>query len=327
MFEALNASSLSVFLQSQSVSIIVAALILAFIWVVSGNALRKDSRNGEDEGADVSMGLRREQGLTSSTALNQLAEASDDERVLNPAVFKKFRVLQVTKISHNTRLIRFEIPFGKSLGLPIGRHITVRAEINGNKVMRAYTPTSRPDQCGYFDLLVKVYEYGKMSTHLHSLVPGATLEVRGPVGRFKYTKNMYKCMGFVAGGTGLTPCLQVIRCILDGKDKDGDVTSFVLLFQNRTEEDILLRDELDEYAKKHSDRLNIQYFLSNPSTKEWGSIKTNEHRGYIDKSKIQTYLEPNKCQMIGVCGPSGFNNSIQQLLYSAGHSEESVYIW
>ena len=35
------------------------------------------------------------------------------------------------------------------------------------------------------------------------------VEVRGPVGRFKYTKNAYKKMGFVAGGTGLTPCLQV----------------------------------------------------------------------------------------------------------------------
>jgi len=303
------------------------ALITFFFFDRAGRKSKgsKGRNDDDDERVDVSVGLRREQHMTSSTALNQLAGTSDDERVLNPAIFKTFRVLQVTKVSHNTRLIRFEIPFGKCLGLAIGRHITVRADINGNKVMRAYTPTSRPDQLGYFDLLVKSYEYGKMSTHLHSLTPGATLEVRGPVGRFKYSKNMHKCMGFVAGGTGLTPCLQVIRCIIDGKDKD-DVTAFVLLFQNRTEADILLRDELDGFAKKHSSRLHIHYFLSNPSSKEWGD-NHNEHRGYIDYSRIQQYLEPKKCQMVGICGPSGFNSSMKQVLEATGHTEESLFVF
>ena len=35
------------------------------------------------------------------------------------------------------------------------------------------------------------------------------VQVRGPVGHFKYTKNQYKRVGLIAGGTGLTPCLQV----------------------------------------------------------------------------------------------------------------------
>jgi ferredoxin-NADP reductase len=45
---------------------------------------------------------------------------------------------------------------------------------------------------------------------------------------------------------GLTPCLQVIRTILEGEGYDDDDTVFTLLYQNRTVEDILLKDELDK---------------------------------------------------------------------------------
>lgn len=47
---------------------------------------------------------------------------------------------------------------------------------------------------------------------------GQSLDVRGPVGRFKYAKNAYRHIGLVAGGTGITPCLQLVRCVLEGPD-------------------------------------------------------------------------------------------------------------
>ena len=62
------------------------------------------------------------------------------------------------------------------LGLPLGQHVYLRARIDGQLVLRPYTPTSL-DACerGFFDLVVKVYrahtsprfpEGGKMSQHL-----------------------------------------------------------------------------------------------------------------------------------------------------------------
>lgn len=296
---------------------------------------------------DVSEGLRKEE-LRSSSSYNSLANLDNDDRVLSAAAFREFKVLKVTKVSHNTKLIRFEIPHGKSLGLSIGRHITVRAHVGGeeahNRVMRAYTPTSRPDQQGYFDLLIKSYEFGKLSPHLHSLRPGNSVEVRGPVGRFRYTPNKYvspQSMGLVAGGTGLTPCLQVIRCVLEGNGggkQAEDRTCFTLLFQNRTEEDILLREELDGLEKRFPGRLRVIYFLSNPATKEFGAstaatsaqIKRNgagdgygrEVRGYINAEVVQAVLRPERCPFVCVCGPSGFNACIKQLLVGVGHVDE-----
>ena len=55
----------------------------------------------------------------------------------------------------------------------------------------------------------------------------------------------------IAGGTGITPMLQLIRAILkDPRDK----TKMWLVFANQTENDILLRTELEEVASNHPDR-------------------------------------------------------------------------
>ena len=175
---------------------VVAALLTGAVGLICIFLLFRGSKQ-TDYRIDVSAGLKREEKATPKSSAS--ASTSADDKVLSASVFKNFRVLQITTISHNTKLIRFEIPYGKGLGLPIGRHVSVRADVDGKPVMRAYTPTSRPDQKGYFDLLVKTYEFGKMSPHLHSLIVGSSLEVRGPVGRFKYTPNSYKHMGLIAG--------------------------------------------------------------------------------------------------------------------------------
>ncbi len=72
------------------------------------------------------------------------------------------------------------------------------AKINGELVVRPYTPTSSDDDKGFFDLVLKVYKAnvhpkfpdgGKMSQYLDSLKPGETIDVRGPSGRLQYKRN------------------------------------------------------------------------------------------------------------------------------------------
>ena len=99
---------------------------------------------------DTNSRLRREESFDALTRMSSEdpTKTNETDKVLNPAAFRKFELLQVTKISHNTKLLRFEIPGGRSLGLTIGRHVSVRADVRGKPVMRAYTPTSRPDVTG-----------------------------------------------------------------------------------------------------------------------------------------------------------------------------------
>ena len=95
------------------------------------------------------------------------------------------------------------------LGLPIGQHISVQAEINGKQVMRSYTPTSSDDDKGHFDLVVKTYAQGNISLFLDKLQLGQNVRIRGPKGQFKYDENLTHHIGMIAGGTGITPMLQV----------------------------------------------------------------------------------------------------------------------
>lgn len=297
------------------VGIIIIVLILTVLYLL--NYLSIFSKN-----EDISTGLKRESKLSNdSKDTNTL-----DSRILHPAQFKKFEIIQIIQISHNTKLFRFKLPIGKSLGLSIGKHISVCAEIDGQRVIRSYTPTSRPDQEGYFELLIKTYELGKLSPYLHSLKIGSSVDIRGPVGRFQYSCNKFDTMGFIAGGTGITPCLQVIRCILEGPSADIDNTKFVLLYQNRNLEDILLKSDIDTLVLQHPGRLQVKYYLSNPN-KSWKVSETNKS-GYIPASDVQLFLNKKDVQFVGICGPSGFNDAMKKLLVEeAGHNSENVYIW
>lgn len=69
----------------------------------------------------------------------------------------QYTLSDVRPVSHNTKLLRFSLPSpNDTLKLPPGRHLMLRATVNGERVIRPYTPTSHPQQKGHFDLVVKV---------------------------------------------------------------------------------------------------------------------------------------------------------------------------
>ena len=160
-----------------------------------------------------------------------------------------------------------------------------RAQIGGLKedgvtrkfVIRPYTPCSPATAEGHFDLVVKVYENGKLSKHFGGLKAGDTVEFKGPMPKLAYTANMKKHIGMVAGGTGITPMLQVIeKSLNDPKDH----TKISLIFANVTEDDIILRDQIDRYAKQNPKRFSVFYVLDNPPANWKGG------EGYISKEML-----------------------------------------
>jgi len=103
-----------------------------------------------------------------------------------------------------------------------------------------------------------------------SMTVGQTIKVRGPKGAMVYTPNMVRHFGMIAGGTGITPMLQIIRAIVRGRDA-GDTTEVDLIFANVNKEDILLKEDLDELASK--DRgIRVHYVLNNPPEKWNGDV-------------------------------------------------------
>ena len=120
--------------------------------------------------------------------------------------------------------------------------------------------------------------------------------MRGPKGRFTYARNMAQQIGMIAGGTGITPCLQILRAALrDPKDK----TQFSLLYANVSEDEILLRDELTSLQDTYPHRFSVHYFLNTPPPTGWtGGV------GFITREAIAQHLPPASADSrILMCGP------------------------
>ncbi|KAG6650192.1 nitrate reductase [NAD(P)H]-like [Carya illinoinensis] len=225
------------------------------------------------------------------------------------------KLLDKRSISHDVRLFRFGLPSdGQVLGLPVGKHIFLCATIDEKLCMRAYTPTSTVDVVGYFDLVIKIYfkkvhprfpNGGLMSQYLDSLPLGSVLDVKGPLGHIEYTgrgnflvhgkHKSAKKLAMLAGGTGITPIYQVVQAIL--KDPE-DETEMYVVYANRTEEDILLREELDAWAEKY-DRLKVWYVVQESIKEGW-----QYSLGVITESILREHIpEGTEDTLALACGP------------------------
>lgn len=226
------------------------------------------------------------------------------------------KLISRTTISHDVRVFRFALPSeDQVLGLPVGKHIFLCATIDDKLCMRAYTPTSTIDEVGYFELVVKIYfkgvvpkfpNGGLMSQYLDSLPLGSTLDIKGPLGHIEYTgkgnfmvhgKHKFaKKLAMIAGGTGITPIYQVMQAIL--KDQDDDTEMFVV-YANRTEDDILLKDELDAWAEMYPERVKVWYVVAETLREGWKySI------GFVTESILREHIPEVSDDVLALaCGP------------------------
>jgi cytochrome-b5 reductase len=225
---------------------------------------------------------------------------------LNPEAFVPFRLESVKDISPNTRLFRFALQSPEQqFGLDVASCVVARVPEDGKEdsyIIRPYTPISPREQKGSTDFVIKVYPDGKMTQKLFKLKPGDTLEMKGPIPKIKYEPNKYQNIGMIAGGTGIAPMIQVLREIFNNPQ---DKTKVSLLFGNITEEDILLRGELEALEKQFPDRFQVYYTLDKPP-KDW-----KFYQGYVDEQMVkETMPAPVDGNIIMVCGPPPMLKSI-----------------
>ena len=145
-----------------------------------------------------------------------------------------------------------------------------------------------------------------MSQFVDSLSVGDSLDISGPWGVIQYNgrgswlygkREISKIshLGMMAGGTGITPMLQIITAVL--KDP-RDTTKLSLLFANQTQADILVREHLEDLEKKFPQRFHLWYTLDRPSD-GW-----TYDAGFITKDMISAHLPPpSDNTLILMCGP------------------------
>lgn len=262
---------------------------------------------------------------------------SSEGQPLKKNDFQKYRLIKKEVLTHNTRRFRFGLatPTTK-LGLPIGAHIGVRVPNPPKGVEdleRYYTPTSTPDDAGFFDLVIKIYPDGNLTPRLDNLSIGDYILCRGPLGIIRYptpgllrkevgrkkTDIPCKQINFVCGGTGVTPILQVATQIL----KDDKDIKVAIINGNISVDDMLCHDLLEsmkEQATRKGREFSVYYTLDKPPAGWTGGA------GYVTPQMMKdNFFSPSEDTVTLLCGPPPMVRGCKRSLDSLGYSKDRVF--
>jgi nitrate reductase (NAD(P)H) len=232
-------------------------------------------------------------------------------------------------LSKDTRAYTFQLPEGKNiLGLGTCQHVQIGFHMLDRMLIRSYTPT-KPllpapgerlsngsavplrDGDGTFELTVKTYfpdenqPGGALSNILDCMPIGEEVELRGPTGEIIYNGNgnfviegkdrHFDRVSLVLGGSGITPGYSLLARILLSND---DKTEIRVVDANKTEADILLKEELEEFEKKSDGQLKVTHVLSHANDSWKGKT------GHVNEDIIkQSLFEPSEKSAVFLCGP------------------------
>jgi cytochrome-b5 reductase len=206
-------------------------------------------------------------------------------------------------LPRETDLLRFEP----------GQCISISAKSPTGTVSRCYNPISDPDCPGLIEVLVKHYPEGTISRYLNEIGLHRSVRISGPLGR-PFASSLPN-LGMLAGGTGITPMLQIIGAIVRNP---ADMTVVSLVFANVTEHDILLKENLDELAAKYPN-FYVHYVVERPSPQWTGGM------GYITNDIVERQLGP--CGQLLICGPQGFIDCARRIVGELGYGDDSVVVF
>ena len=266
-----------------------------------------------------------------------LTDAHGRKLALNPRKKTAFRLQNKIVLSRDSFLLDFALPTAEHvLGLPTGKHMFMSAVINGETVLRRYTPISSNYDVGCVKFVIKAYRPcerfpngGKMSQHVDSLKIGDYLDFRGPVGEFEYISDGEflldgeEChatkFNMVAGGTGITPCMQIAAEILR---HPRDNTQMSLIFAAREEGDLLMRSTLDEWAAIFPNKFKVHYILSDSWPSDW-----KYSTGFVDRKLFEAeFYEPGEDVYNLMCGPPiMLDRGCTPNLTALGHNKENIF--
>jgi len=226
------------------------------------------------------------------------------------ADFHLLTVSHIEKLTPSSVAISFDIPkdLAQTFAFTAGQYITIKKEIKGKELRRAYSISSSPKNAR-ITIGVKKVDRGGFSDFAHSkLTVGDTLEVMPPEGRFTYTpSNGASTIAAFAAGSGITPIMSIVRAVLD----DAKETKFVLVYGNKSFEECMFYTDLVKIQLDHPNRFFVHFTNSE-------TMEDNALFGRIDTATVN-YALKNKHKDLHfdafyLCGPEAMIQMVTDTL-------------
>ena len=203
-----------------------------------------------------------------------------------------------------------------------GQYLTLRTTLDGEEVRRSYSICSGPDD-GEIRIAVKKVDGGAFSSWAaDELKHGDELDVMTPTGRFGIIPPAEAGrihVGFAAG-SGITPILSIVKGVL-AREPDS---RFFLFYGNRSTDNIMFLEALEELKDRFIDRLSIFHVISG----EEQDIPILH--GRLDGEKVRVLLRSlvpaASVDHVFICGPSGMSEEIEATCRELGIADDRVHV-
>lgn len=221
-----------------------------------------------------------------------------------------FEVIDNVKMTHNTHLITFRLPEDSShLGLNMASCLLTRMKSqSGEYYSKPYTPITSEEEISNsrkFSLLVKEYSKGAMSQHICHLAKGEKVEMKGPIPKINLEERSngeitalsgVQRLAMIAGGTGITPMLQVADYILRSTPEKSS-PKLLIISANDSKDDILASEQLEKLTAAYPTRIEVQHVL------RYGGVDT-ALSGLVTSTVLRKLsVIPQETQKVFICGP------------------------
>lgn len=228
-------------------------------------------------------------------------------RVIRPRLVmsRKWRVERVVPVSHNTWQLDL-VPDGHAgISHVPGQFalLTIHRDDMPDE-RHPFTISGPPRENGMISFTIK--ESGDYTARIGETPVGASAIVEGPYGQFCHLRHGGDRLLMIAGGVGITPILSMLR-YMAAHDDERPIT---LIWGNRTEADILYREELERLQETLD--LRVVHVLSEQPDYDGET-------GYVDADLLGRVLDLDESGgEIYLCGPPPMMDAVADALGELG---------
>jgi ferredoxin-NADP reductase/DMSO/TMAO reductase YedYZ heme-binding membrane subunit len=195
-----------------------------------------------------------------------------------------------------------------------GQYLTLTVRVDGKLVRRSYTIASTPTRPKDLQVTIKRNDAGTSSRFLHDHVQiGDTITISAPSGEFTFDNTHETGIVLLAAGVGITPLMAILRSLID-QNWPGQIH---LIYANKTERDIIFRNELDTLAAAHPN-VHLTHTLTRPDA-NW-PYRT----GRIDAALLEQTVPDIATLPTYICGPEPMLHDTRTLLRALNVPEAKI---
>ena len=226
------------------------------------------------------------------------------------ADFYSLKVKNIKALTPSAVAVTFDIPeeLFQTFAFSAGQYITIKKELKGKELRRAYSISSSP-KSDSITIGIKKVDKGGFSDYANTkLAIGDVLEVMPPEGRFVFHRSdKPKNIAAFAAGSGITPIMSIAETVLDSHPEN----TFVLVYGNKSEKETMFYTALVKLQLDHSDRFFV--YFTNSEKRSDDSLF-----GRIDVSTVN-YALKNKHKNVDIdgyylCGPESMIHLVSDTL-------------